>query len=220
MPVYSTQCTGLFVDVLDNLYCSQQDNHQVTRRSLLLPSSTITIVAGTGCNGSTDDTLNNPRGIFVTTSLDLYVADCENNRVQLFRSGQLNGTTVIVSDPNGTFALNCPSGVVLDGYEFLFIVDCENHRILGSGRLGFRCVAGCSGQGTGVNELNYPQTLSFDRDGNLFVTDKNNNRIQKFLLLNNPSGQSGRAERLDLSLLSPLDSTTASSIISTGHRTG
>ena len=191
MSVCSSPCSGMFVDVLDNLYCSQLVNHQVTRRSLLLPSSTITIVAGTGCNGSTDDTLTFPQGIFVTVQLDLYVADCGNNRVQLYRSGQLNATTVITNGSNGTaIVLSCPSGVVLDGDGYLFIVDQGHDRIIGSDRWGFRCVVACSGQGTGANQLKVPQRMSFDRDGNLFVTDTNNNRIQKFFLLNTSCGKS------------------------------
>ena len=38
--------------------------------------------------------MSHPVGIFVTIDLDLYVADYSNNRVQLFRSGERNGTAV------------------------------------------------------------------------------------------------------------------------------
>ena len=80
-----TSCFGLFVDVNDTLYCSIYQNNQVVKR--WLNDSNITssiIVAGTGHPGSALDELNSPRGIFVDVNFDLYVADCRNDRVQLF----------------------------------------------------------------------------------------------------------------------------------------
>ena len=189
MSLCSTQCFGLFIDAMNNLYCSQSSKHQVVRRSLLTPSSVMSIVAGTGCPGSTADMLNGPRGIFVTTNLDLYVADCGNSRVQLFRSGEMNGTTVAGSAASGTITLSCPTGVVLDGDGYLFIVEHNNHRIVGSGPGGFRVVAGGNGYGGASNQLAYPQTMAFDRDGNIFVTDRDAFRVQKFLLVSNTCGK-------------------------------
>ena len=107
-------CVGLFVDEMDNLYCSQGSGHQVLRRSLQSSSSELTIVGGMGCPGSAPNMLNNPRGIFVTTDLDLYVVDDGNNRVQLFRRGELNATTVQINGWNGTITLNGPTDVTLD----------------------------------------------------------------------------------------------------------
>jgi hypothetical protein len=185
----SSQCRGMFVDSNDDLYCCQRDAHQVVRRSLSNLSSRTMIVAGTGCQGSTATSLNGPRGIFVTDQFDLYVADSGNNRIQLFREGEVNGRTVSINQSNGTtMTLNYPSGVMLDQDGYLFIVDQGNHRILGSDRWGFRCVAGCSGGGgSSSNELNYPLTMYFDVDGNLLVLDNNNHRVQKFMLSMNSS---------------------------------
>jgi hypothetical protein len=144
------------------------------------------IVAGTGIQGSVPNQLSNPVGIFVDVNLDLYVADCGNDRVQLFQSEQSNGITVAGSQsPNPTISLRCPTGIVLDAQKYLFIVDSSNHRIVGSGPNGFRCLVGCYGQGSESNQLSYPSSLSFDRSGNMFVADQSNHRIQKFLLMEN-----------------------------------
>jgi hypothetical protein len=105
MSICSTWCSGLFVDHIDNLYCSSNSTHQWMRRSLLLESSVMSIVAGTGCQGSSNDMLNRPHGICVTVDLDPYVSDYENDRVQLFREGQLNATTVAGKGSNETIAL-------------------------------------------------------------------------------------------------------------------
>lgn len=185
--MYSSQsCGGLSIDVNNILYCSMGDRNQVVSRPLSSTSYTLTIVAGTGCSGSASNMLNFPHGIFVDTNLDLYVADCYNHRIQLFRSGQFIGITVAGSaSVNITITLDRPTDVILDGDGYLFIVDHGNSRIVASGPYGFRCVAGCSGSsGSATNQLDRPQRLAFDSDGNFFVTDWWNNRIQKFILLN------------------------------------
>lgn len=176
-------CSGVFVDIINNLYCSQQNLHQVIRKTLSDPSNTLNIVAGTGGSGSNSQQLSFPAGIFVTIAFDLYVADCGNDRVQFFRSEEMYATTVPVNVSTGSMRLNCPSGVTLDADGYLFIVDQLNHRVVGPGPGGYRCVAGCSGSlGAGAYHLYYPVTMSFDSDGNIFVMDGNNGRIQKFLI--------------------------------------
>ncbi|CAF4019132.1 unnamed protein product [Adineta steineri] len=175
------QCSGVFVDINNMLYCSMYSSHKIVSQSLDKSLNIWAIVAGTGTAGATSLTLTNPRSIFVDTNLNLYVADGGNNRIQKFLSGQLNGTTI----STGTITLYQPTAVVLDADGYLFIADCNNHRLIGSGPYGFRCIAACSGSGSQSNQLNYPIQLSFDSYGNIFVTDYSNNRIQKFLLSSN-----------------------------------
>jgi DNA-binding beta-propeller fold protein YncE len=113
------------------------------------------------------------------------VADCGNDRIQLFQPGELNGTTIAGTGAPNTIDLNCPSGVLLDGDDYLFIVDNGNHRIVGEGVFGFRCIVGCQRQGSASYQLSNPQTMAFDRHGNIYVTDTGNSRVQKFLLVTN-----------------------------------
>jgi hypothetical protein len=118
------------------------------------------------------------------------VADCSNNRVQLFQSGESNGITVAGStSPNPTINLRFPTGIILDAEKYLFIVDYANHRIVGSSLNGFRCLVGCYGEGSQSNRLNRPFSFSFDRSGNMFVADQWNNRIQKFEYLDSSFGK-------------------------------
>ena len=183
-------CYGLFVDLKNNLYCSAHNCHQVMCHSLTDPSGAMTIVAGTGSSGTTAQTLDLPFGIFVTIDFDLYVADHRNDRVQLFRSGERNGVTVVGRGSTETIVLSRPVEVVVDGDGYLFVVDVGYDRIIGSGPNGFRCVVGCSGSsGSAANELNWPRVMRFDIDGNIFVIDEKNHRMQKFLLLSDECGK-------------------------------
>ncbi|CAF1114226.1 unnamed protein product [Adineta steineri] len=182
-------CCGLFVDINNNLYCTMYGYHQVNIKSLNSNSNMWTVAAGTGCAGSTSNMLYNPRGIFVDTDLNLYVADFTNNRVQKFLSQQVNGITIAGTGATGTISLNGPAGVVLDADGYVFIAEYYNNRIVGSGPNGFRCLVGCSTVAASAsNQLYYPTSLSFDSYGNIFVADQYNHRIQKFYITSNVYG--------------------------------
>ncbi len=183
-------CHGFFVDIYENLYCSLGDLHQVIQKLANGSINATRIIAGNGTKGSTSNMLNSPRGIFLNTKLDLYVADCKNNRIQLFPFGQLNGITVASNNSMGNIALNCPTAIVLDADEYLFIADSNNHRIIGSGYNGLQCLVGCSGvNGSASYQLASPRRISFDSGGNIFIIDRSNRRIQKFLLATNSCGK-------------------------------
>ncbi|CAF1669415.1 unnamed protein product, partial [Adineta ricciae] len=170
----------------NTLYCSLNLNHQVVKKWLNDNVTTSTIVAGTGVAGSSANMLTYPTGIFVDIKFNLYVADCSNNRIQMFALGQTNGTTLVGNNAPGTPTLNCPYGVILDANGYLFIVDDHNHRILGLGPYGYRCLFGCTSvPGSALNQLNYPTAISFDSYGNLYVSDSSNSRIVKLLLASN-----------------------------------
>lgn len=181
---FCDSCFHIFIDINDVLYCSMSHRNQVATKPLHGNSNIITIVAGVRTYGSMAHMLHGPEGIFVDINLDLYVADCGNNRVQLFHPGQLNGSTV--AGTSDTIMLSCPTAVILDANNYLYIVDHYNRRIVGSGYYGFRCLIGC-GRATKsiVNRQFHALTIAFDSYGNIYANDKANECIQKFVLSTN-----------------------------------
>ena len=185
----SESCFGLFVDINNTLYCSPENKHQVIKTSLDAGSTAFTTAAGTGSPGSAANMLHMPQGLFVDIQMNLYVADSNNSRIQLFTSGQTDGIPKAGASASGTIDLLFPTDVTLDANGYLFIVDSNQHRIVGSDASGFRCLVGCSGSaGSDAEHLQYPQSMAFDSYGNIYVTDRFNNRIQKFLLRTNSCG--------------------------------
>ena len=136
-------------------------------------------VAGNGSAGSAANTLNTPTGLFVDTNLDLYVADQLNHRVQRFRPGETNGTTVAASIQ--------PMDISVDVDGYLFIVDRLVNAVVRCGPDGCKCVVGCSGvSGFAPNQFNGSYHLAFDSHGNMFVLDELNSRLQKFGVTRGP----------------------------------
>lgn len=76
----NSSCTGLFIDILNNLYCSSANEHRVFKiglnMNMTMPKMTV---AGTGCPGPVTNMLDHPHGIFVDENFNLFVADTYNN---------------------------------------------------------------------------------------------------------------------------------------------
>ncbi|CAF4123396.1 unnamed protein product [Rotaria sordida] len=87
-------CTGLFVDKNYHLYCASMTNHRVLKMALNNGQTAPVVVAGTGCPGPVPNMLDHPHGIFVNDQFNLYVADTDNNRIQLFTPGEKNAKTI------------------------------------------------------------------------------------------------------------------------------
>ena len=179
-------CCSLFIDTNDTLYCSMCALNQVIKMSLTDGTNITIVAAGNGTSGLSPTMLSLPHGVLVDEDFNVYVADTNNSRIQMFPTGQLNGITIVGNGAPNTITLTYPTGIVFDAAGYLFVADAGGNRIVGSGPDGFRCIVGCTSvNGSAADQLNVPCSLSFDSYGNLFVTDKINARIQKFLLATN-----------------------------------
>lgn len=174
-------CTSLFMDINDSIYCSYSQHHKVIQ-ILLNKNSSKNITYGNGNNGSRPDLLYWPGGLFVDTNLRLYVVDTGNHRVQRFEQGNINGITVAGNITLGDRGLRYPTAVVVDENGYLYILDCGNQRIIRSENNAFRLII-ITGCWPYYHSLFVPAALWFDTDGNMFVFNRAQRQIRKFSLV-------------------------------------
>lgn len=203
---FSGNCLGLFIDWNNDLYCSQTDQHKVTKISLNRENSSEIIAAGESSKGSSQYHLNHPWGIFVDQHSTLFIADVENHRIQRFRAGHREGETVAGKDIPRGLDLSYPTDVISDGNGDLYIVDSGRNRVVRSNGTIFQCILGCMGQP--ILTKGYPPKLNaihFDSEGHLYVTGAESSVVQKFELITNGCPKTRRSLPDESPALPPSD---------------
>ncbi|CAF3543170.1 unnamed protein product [Rotaria socialis] len=123
---------GLYFDSFSNNLLIANANAQ-TIVQWPLNASNWTLVAGcAGTSGNNATLLNYPMDVVLDPMGNIYVADRNNHRIQLFMNGQTQGITIAgvtsMFGSNDTL-LNLPFGVTLDNQLNLYVADTGNHRI-------------------------------------------------------------------------------------------
>jgi sugar lactone lactonase YvrE len=176
---------GVFVDSSGNLYVADQDNNRILKFPPRSNAGTNGIsVAGNSGAGNLAFQLDVPTGIFVDHLGNLYVADADNNRIQMFAPGSSTGVTVAGGRGLGDNAwqLSYPTAVYLDTSGNIYVADYLNNRIqkFTPPDTNAVTVAGGNGMGSGPTQLNSPTGVFVDRGGTIYVADFYNSRIQRF----------------------------------------
>ena len=131
-----------------------------------------------GIAGSGNGQLDQPFGLAVESTGDLWVADGDNNRVQELSP---EGTYVrqFGSKGSGNGQLNEPTGVVISEGE-IYVVDCENDRVEEFSPTG-TYLAQFGSKGSGQGEMSEPVGIAANpTSGDLYVTDTANSRVEEF----------------------------------------
>ena len=175
-----------YVNNHGDVYMGDARNHRVLfYRS---HSTNFTIVAGTGVQGSDNNQLYEPHGLFVNDIGTIYIADRFNHRIMKWISGAKFGIRVA---GDGTFGssstqLSHPTQVLVDSNEYLYATEAGNNRVTRwapNSTFGV-CIVGCTGTaGSNPTQLQEPHSLVFDSNGSLYVSEWENHRVQKFHIL-------------------------------------
>jgi sugar lactone lactonase YvrE len=188
--------TGIAVDSQGNIYVADFDNHRIR---LITTKGVVSTLAGKGSPGFADGNsqeaqFNNPAGVAVDSTGNVYVSDQANHCIRkISPAGQVttlagNGKTGF-SDGNGLssqFAF--PTGIALDKKGNLLVADRDNHRVrLISPRGQVSTLAGTGKAGysegkTTTALFNAPNGITADQEGNVYVAEYGGNRIRKISL--------------------------------------
>ena len=184
--------TDVAVDAAGNLYVADASNHRIRQ---ITATGEVSTLAGTGRVGSTNGAgtaaeFDEPVGVAVDSSGNLYVADYGNHRIRrITPTGEMStlaGSTEGFRDGVGTAAeFNNPYGVGVDSSGNLYVTVYGNHRIrkiTATGEMSTLAGAGTSGSADGAGtaaQFYSPTGVTADSSGNVYVADLGNHRIRK-----------------------------------------
>ncbi|WP_158584058.1 T9SS type A sorting domain-containing protein [Reichenbachiella sp. MSK19-1] len=181
---------------------SDSDRDRVTVTATTKPSwlaltnidAEVTTFTGSGSSGSEDGhgtsaSFNNPSGMAIDASGNIYVTDANTIR-KISPSGDvttLAGSAVAGdTDGNGVNAtFNLPKGLAIDAIGNVYVADTYNFKIRKISPSGDVTTLAGSGNvasidGSGVSaSFNYPAALAVDATGNVYVADDGGLKIRK-----------------------------------------
>ncbi|MBC7263720.1 MAG: TIGR03663 family protein [Chloroflexi bacterium] len=152
-----------------------------------------------GSPGSAPGQLMYPKGLDIGPDGNIYVADSQNHRVQVFKP---NGEFVRVigqGQGNAPGQFQEPWGLAVDDEGYVYVADTWNHRIQVFDADGkFVRQWGVFGDMTSSGGIVFygPRDIVIGKDGNLYVSDTGNKRVLKFDRKGNSLGQFGGAGAL------------------------
>ncbi|MDE1770423.1 MAG: 6-bladed beta-propeller [Thaumarchaeota archaeon] len=213
--------TSIALDKSGNLYALDNGNPQVVEFSndgtfIKEWGSYCNLFHNVGCvdpdgsgpfaNG--DGQFQDPNGIAIDASGNVYLTDTGNNRVEVFDS---SGYFIYKfgENGNGNAQFSDVMGIAVDNSGSLYVVDQNNHRVeafnitygnmtsapnkvltsptmypsappptIPSIPAGYVSSFGSGGSKNG--QFSMPQGIAVDSSGSLYVTDLNNDRVEKF----------------------------------------
>ncbi|MCB1144948.1 MAG: hypothetical protein KDK54_22060 [Leptospiraceae bacterium] len=179
---------GLVLDSSGNVYVSDTENHSIRK---ITPSGSVTTLAGNGVGGSGNGTgtaayFQNPLGIAINASSELFVADTGN---YLIRKVTQEGTVStysgsgVSSYTDGTLtggSFSNPGSISFDGSSSFYITDGNKIRKIDSSNLSTVAGDGNSAYLNGSNlssSFSSPQSIAYFNSV-LYVSDTGNLRIR------------------------------------------
>jgi DNA-binding beta-propeller fold protein YncE len=157
----------------DKLYATDVRNHQV-----VVMDYAGNVVVKFGQKGEKPGDLSYPNGVAVRSG-KVYVADSNNNRIEIFSSKGVYLETWQGFDKDGVGGLSNPRGIAFDSSGKLLVANMMGSKVVRlstSGAIEYQW----GRQGSGEYELFMPLGLAVDKTGKIYVGDNLNARISIF----------------------------------------
>ena len=184
---------GVAVDASGNVYVADENNNKIRK---VTSAGVVTTFAGSGSFGAADGTgtaasFENPMGVAVDASGNVYVADSSNNKIRKVTSAGVvttlagSGSWGSTDAPGTAASFECPAGVTVDASSNVYVADTYNNKIRKVTSAGVVTTLAGSGSwastdGTGTAASFYfPSGVTADASGNVYVADSSNNKIRK-----------------------------------------
>jgi sugar lactone lactonase YvrE len=185
---------GMVIDGSGNLYVA--DGHNNVIRIINLSSATVSTYAGTGTAGFNNGALTSasfdePYGMAIDASGNLYVTDIQNNSIRKITvsSGMVStyagtGTQGLTNGPAASATFYYPLGCTFDSDNNMYVSDTYNNvirKISSSGTVTTFAGTGASGLTNGAASsatFNFPIGVVASGD-DIYVADTHNNVIRK-----------------------------------------
>ncbi|HEX4084043.1 MAG TPA: protease pro-enzyme activation domain-containing protein, partial [Chthoniobacteraceae bacterium] len=197
--------SGVAVDGSGNAYVADYTNNEIR---MITPGGVVTTPYGStlGYSGSANGTgnsatFNNPDGIAIDGSNNIYVADAGNNLIRKISGGSVS----TLAGGGGQF--NVPVGVAVDAAGNVYVADSGNDVIRmvtpggtvstlagNAGQAGYQ-----DGAATTAALFKDPTGVAVDSEGNVFVADCGNAVVREISngVVSTVAGQAGNSGYLD-----------------------
>lgn len=154
-----------------NLYVATPTVHACDKCNFLL-------AWGSSVRRSGNGQFNNPQGIAIDSTGNIYVVDYGNYRVQKFDS---SGTYITQwgSHGSGNGQFRDADGLAVDSSGNVYVADGGNYRVQKFTSDGTYLTQWGS-YGSSNGQFRNGDGVAVDSNGNVYVADTNNNRVQKF----------------------------------------
>ena len=184
---------GVAVDSGGNVYVADVVNSVIRK---ITPAGGVSTLAGSGITGSANGTgtaasFNQPYGVAVDASGNVYVADTSNSLIRKITPAgvvsKLAGLAGITGSSNvGAATFNQPYGVAVDAAGSIYVTDSGNNLIRKITPAGVVSTlagqAGVIGSANGIGTaatFNTPFGAAVDSNGNIYVGDRSNKLVRK-----------------------------------------
>ncbi len=181
------------VDASGNVYVADCSNNTIRKVS---PAGFVTTLAGSASPGSANGTgttasFNNPTGLAVDASGNIYVTDTNNNMIRKIDPAGVvttlagSGSAGSADDTGTRASFNWPTGPAVDAAGNVYVADQGNNKIRKVSPAGVvTTLAGSGSQGwadgAGTEASFYgPAGVAVDSSGNVYEADAGNCEIRK-----------------------------------------